>query len=123
MNDYRDFLPFLHREIALLEQPPFELTFHQIHRVLAGEFAAQTDAVLDEYIPELAWPQLEDPIRFELCLRLSCAVYWINELQPDFQTDENLQDLLYSLVKDYWPDGGRNRWLWDHYFHADYKWT
>ena len=33
MNDYRDFLPFLRREIALLEQSRFDLTFHQMHRV------------------------------------------------------------------------------------------
>ena len=122
MNDYRDFLPFLRREIALLEQSRFELTFHQMHRVLAGDFADHTDAVIREFLPELVWPHLEDHIRFELCLRLSLAVYWIEQLLPDYETDETLTEFLDSTLIEYWLDDGRNRWMWEHYIDSDQPW-
>jgi hypothetical protein len=119
MDDYQECLPFLKSELERLERAEFYLSAESILEVMAAEGSPVADAAVREYAATLLWPQLEDRVRFELCLRLRVSIWWIESLSDTTTDQESLPVFLTDTMIDYWRDEGRTRWVWNHLVNPD----
>ena len=119
MNDYKECLPFLKSELTRLEQPELHLSAESILEVMASEGSVEADAAAREYAATLLWPQLEDRVRFELCLRLRVAIWWIESLNDTSADQESLPDFLKDTMIGYWRDAGRTDYLLNELIYRD----
>jgi hypothetical protein len=120
MKDYKDILPFLKSELAKLEQPELHLSFESILQALGENGSDEADDAVRKYAASLIWPPVPDPVRFELCLRLSCAIWWIETLYGDTETaGETVAEFLTETMIGYWRDVGRADWAHNHFVNPD----
>jgi len=119
MNDYREILPFLKQELTRIEKPELRLSVESVIEVLANQGSDLADAAVREYASTLLWPSVSDRVRFELCLRLRVAIWWIESLSDSSTEDETLQEFLVGTMIDYWRDEGRWQWVWNHFVNQD----
>lgn len=120
MNDYKDFLPFLNRELEHLESKKLNLSLGSIFDVLSNNGSDSADAAIREYGATLMWPEIPDQVRFEICLRLRVAIWWIESLHGDTSSDgESLQLFITDTMIDYWRDVGRTDWIYNHFVNQD----
>jgi hypothetical protein len=112
---YKDHLPFFDGEIATLGQRPFNLPFRTLFEVLRSNGSQEADEACRVFASTLTWPQVSDAVRFELCMRLSCARWWCTELTDDDTYGEPGREFLESLLIEYWRDVGRQDWLHENY--------
>ena len=119
VNDYREILPFLKRELEQLEGEKLHLSVESIFDVLSNNGADLADSAVREYASALIWPPVPDTVRFELCLRLRVAIWWIETLSDTSTEDESLQTFLTDNMIDYWRDVGRTDWIWNHFVNQD----
>jgi hypothetical protein len=110
---YGDHIRFLDLEIANVGAG-LHLDFGSFVRVLADRVgSAQADEACLSFAASLEWPPMSDEVRFEVCLRLSCARAWCAALgEVDVEAEESGRELLENLTTVYWRDGGRVDWLW-----------
>jgi hypothetical protein len=119
MNDYRECLPFLRSELVKLEQPELHLSAEIILEVMAAEGSPEADAAVLQYADTLLWPPLADRVRFELCLRLRCAIWQIESLNDSTCDQDTLQAVLTGNMIDYWRDVGRTDYLSNELIYRD----
>jgi len=120
MNDYKDFLPFLKRELEQLESKKLNLSVESILDVLSKRGSDSADNAVQEYGSSLMWPEISDPVRFEICLRMRVAIWWIESLHEDTSNDgEPLQVFLTDVLINYWRDVGRTDWISNHLVNQD----
>jgi hypothetical protein len=115
MKKYGDHIPFFEREIASLGQQAFDLSFQSFLEVLATSGTAAADAAVRSFAATLSWPPVSDPVRLELCMRLSCAKWWCKECEGLDAADEEGKEFLESVLIDYWRNEGRLDWLQENY--------
>ena len=107
---YGSFIPRLEGVLDSLGGP-MEARFEDLLRCLRG---AATEAA-DEACRRLArgqdLPPLSPPQRLEVCMRLSCGIWYCRtEFHRDLE-GEGEPEFLDSLLIDYWRDVGRCSWL------------
>lgn len=119
MNDYLECLPFLRSELARLEQPELRLAAESILEVMAAEGCPEADAAVRQYAATLLWPPVPDRVRFELCLRLRVAIWWIESLNDTSTDQESLPTFLTDTMIDYWRDVGRTDYLSNELIYRD----
>lgn len=119
MDDYRDFLPFLKRELAQLEGGDLRLSAEIILNVLSENGSDLADAAVRQYVATLIWPPVTDGVRFELCLRLRVAIWWIETLHDTSSDGEPLPVFLEEIMIGYWRDVGRTDWILNHFVNPD----
>ncbi len=119
MNDYRDFLPFLKKELSSLEREPLALSADAILDALSSNGSEAADTAVRQYAATLIWPAMSDRVRFELCLRLRVAIWWIESLSDTSSDGEELGVFLTDTMIDYWRDVGRTDWIWNHFVNQD----
>lgn len=102
-----------------MEQPPLQISAESILEVMAAEGTAAADAAVRAYSATLHWPPVPDPVRFELCLRLRVAIWWVETLSDTDADGEQLPDFLTQILIDYWRDVGRTDWLLNELIYRD----
>jgi len=107
-------IDFFEREIERLSREPFALGFQSFLEALGLDGVSETDAAIHVFARTLEWPQFSDRIRFEICLRLSCARWYCADMvaSEGEAGDEHGTEFLESLLIEYWRDTGRSEWLY-----------
>lgn len=110
---YYDHIPFFKRELDRLGSPGFPgLSFQSIVQVLARAPTPEADAACRQFVATLSWPPLTDELRLELCVRLACALEWVQGMKEvDVPADETGHDFLRDLLIPYFPDA-QPKWLY-----------
>jgi hypothetical protein len=105
---------FFQQEIDTLSQKPLALDFQSVLEGLGLDGVTETDDAIRTYARTLEWPPVADRVRFELCLRLSCARWYCADMvrfDADTDDDRSGSEFLESLLITYWRDVGRTDWL------------
>lgn len=116
---YGAHIPFFEREIAELGNKPLGLSFQSFLEVLAHPGTDEADAAVRVFASTLRWPPVSDPVRLELCMRLSCAKWWCKECEDHNPEGEEGKEFLESVLIEYWKDVGRLDWLHENYCLTD----
>jgi hypothetical protein len=105
---------FFQREIDRLSQQPFALDFQSFLEAMGLDGVSETDAAIRVFARTLDWPPVSDRVRFEICLRLSCARWYCADMVGHGAEDdeEDGTEFLESLLIEYWRDVGRTDWLY-----------
>lgn len=109
---YGDHLEFLEREIEQLGRAPFDLAFQSFLEEMGRDHSQEVEAAVRVYASTLHWPPLSERVRFAVCLRLSCAKWWCEDLR-DVEVEGTGSELIESLLIDYWRDVGRADWIYE----------
>ncbi len=120
---YEDHLNFFEKEISELGKSPMNLSFPIIMEALGNDGFNETDEAIRHFINTFCWPNVSDRVRFELCLRLSCAKWYCKENGEMDTEDETGKEFLESLLIEYWRDVGRVDWIHSHFVESFYDET
>jgi hypothetical protein len=115
MRIYEEHIPFFDREIERVGKPPFHLSAGSFLAVLAQEHGSrEADAACRVFAATLEWPEMTEPVRLEVNLRLACARWWCTVV-PDGEVSEEEPGPLFleRLLIEYWQDVGRKDWIYE----------
>jgi hypothetical protein len=112
---YGDHIPMFQRELERLGRPTMALTIDAVIGALARQGSAEADAACRVYAATLEWPPVADSVRLELCLRLTCALWWLDIARDENPEGETGSELLESVLIEYWRDVGRVDWIHDRF--------
>lgn len=110
---YGDHIPAFQRELDLLSREPVTLRFPGLMALLRHEGTTEADAAVRAFVATRLWPPVSDSCRVELCLRLSCALWWLTEQRAEDPEGQDVPKLADSLLREYWRDVGRVDWLYE----------
>jgi len=109
-----DHVSFLDREIERLSARPLTLTFEALLEGMDRTGACIADDAVRAFAATLEWPPMPDQVRLEILLRLRCAKAWCEAMAGDeVFPEEDGQEFLDELLRNYWLDGARENFLWE----------
>jgi hypothetical protein len=109
---FADYIPVFQRELDRLSREPVTLKFPALLALLGHEGTEAADSACRAFAATQQWPPVSDLVRVELCLRLSCALWWLTELRAADLEEESLPTIAESVLIEYWRDVGRVDWLY-----------
>ena len=112
---YGDHLPLIDEELRRLGQPQMKLDLAMILGALSRQGAREADDACRVFAATLAWPPVADSVRFELCLRLQCARWYVDTIRDESPEGQTGSELLESVLIEYWRDVGRVDWIYDRF--------
>ena len=89
------------------------VTYEQALAAISDHGDIQADDACRVFSKTLDWPEMEDCVRLEVCLRLECAAWSCSQF-ADFDAEPaewSGSNLLTDLLIEYWHEGGRRDWL------------
>ena len=111
MRTYAEHIPCFERELSTLGHA-FGLDFQQFLLALENRYTEAADEACRLFAKEYRWPPMSDQTRLEVCLRLSCASMYCQELgDKSIDLEESGQFFLESLLIEFWRDVGREDWF------------
>jgi hypothetical protein len=123
MMTYGDHIRFLDREIERLGSRPFALSFGSLLEGLSRRGLPEAEEACRVFAATLEWPAMSDPVRFEVCARLSMTRWHCNEI-ASMETEAEFgytgTEFLTDTLIDYWRDVGHHDWL-QHWLDSSWK--
>lgn len=111
MRTYAEHIPCFEQELSTLGHA-FDLDFQQLLLALENRYTEAADEACRLFAKEYRWPQMSAQTRLEVCLRLSCASMYCQEMADNpIDSEESGRFFLESLLIEFWRDVGREDWF------------
>jgi hypothetical protein len=108
---YQEMIPAFQRELERLAQPVVTVSPQALLALLGHEGSREADAAVRAFAAGQSWPPVSDLCRVELCLRLSCLLWWLTEQRAENPEGDSLLQTAEQVLIEYWRDVGRVDWI------------